>query len=127
MAIFPVQFKTPAAVTVTTDATTILEVDLSRSRSLVNVEIHNSGAAALTAFVVQVKDHPEGEWYQLLAAYADTSKTVRYVVGAPATLAGGAKAHIGLLVNAPVAIRFRATCGTSTTVLIYGNAANYGD
>lgn len=118
-------FETPAAVAVTT-TTTILTVDHLDRLPYVNFEVENASATvALSAFKVQLQDHPSGEWYDFITTWTADHYTQLWLSGAPATLAATAKAHAILFIGAAYGMRFVATVASGTgSVKIRGAAGN---
>lgn len=91
---------------------------------VINMEIQNTGANALTDFVVRLQDHPSGEFYDFLLAADFTSSTnanMLFASVAPGTLASGAKAHVIFRCHAAYAIQVQAKRTTTTNVTILAN------
>jgi hypothetical protein len=109
-----------------TGFTTIVDIGdpiiVERGNTKLVFEAHNSSANALTAFHLLARTHQGADWQQVVtgAGWATTNKAVVNLVGAPVTLAGGAKAF-GYVDLGPVqAIKFQATAGTAATLTIRG-------
>ena len=103
----------------------ILEtLNMNGHSTLCNIEIHNTGSADLTGFVLQVRDHPEGEWYaKYLASDEWTSPGIgdkRFASGDPTTLAAGQRVHVHTRLSACWDFRFGATSNQPSTVTVRG-------
>lgn len=91
-----------------------------------NLEVANTGEDTLAAFSILVRDHPNGEWYELLADtdFASTAISIKLFSSTtgPHELAGDGKAHVIVNVGAPESIKFTAACGENdeTTVIVRG-------
>lgn len=97
----------------------------SSSQQMVNLEIVNAGAAALSDFKVQARDHSNGEWYDFLTAAdfaGEPSDTMPDVsTESPASLAAGHLTHVVFRPRAAIMIRVMAqTAGAATTVSVRG-------
>lgn len=91
---------------------------------IVNLEIQNTGVNAFTDFVVRLKDHASGSFYDYLLAADFTSSTnanMLFASVAPGTLAGGATAHVIFRCHAAYAIQVQAKRTSATTAVILGN------
>ena len=117
-----------------------LDVDLSqgavletaaipvRNRATLQFYLENSGAAALTDFALLGKMHPLGQWVTLINT--NTWNTLGNILihsttsaGNVHTLGAGATASAKVDVRGVWAIKFQASCGTSTEVTIAGQLA----
>ena len=99
-----------------------------RNRGLVQFYLENSGAAALTNFALLGKTHPVSEWVTLLSG-TDWNSHGHILIhkatsaGNVSTLAAGATAIGKVDVRGMWAVKFQASCGTSTEVAIAGQLA----
>jgi len=99
-----------------------------RNRSTLQLYLENSGAAALTGFALLGKMHPLGEWVTLIDS--STWNTIGNILihkttstGNIATLGAGATASAKVDVRGVWAVKFQASCGSSTEVAIAGQLA----
>jgi len=99
-----------------------------RNRSTLQLYLENSGSAALTGFALLGKMHPLGEWVTLIDS--STWNTIGNILihkttstGNIATLGAGATASAKVDVRALWAVKFQASCGSSTEVTIAGQLA----
>lgn len=115
------------AVSVTTSTTTLITMFVKDYRS-VAVEVVNNSGDSLTNFLVELQDHPSGEWYPALQGsdYASAiSKNLYYVyaVGgtavSPTTLTAADTTHIKCFCDA-YQIRFRAVSASTSSVTVRG-------
>lgn len=111
----PFSAETSAAVTVTTDLTTILSLTLRGRASVLAVEVNNTGATAFNAFQVQVQFHPDGQWFTLKSVFSAADALLLFYSTDPAALAGGADAGLLVKISTAYAVRVRASVGSSTT------------
>ena len=117
-----------------------LDVDLSqgavldtaaipvRNRATLQFYLENTGSAALTDFALLGKMHPLGQWVTLINT--NTWSTLGNILihrttsaGNVHTLGAGATASAKVDVRGVWAIKFQASCGTSTEVAIAGQLA----
>lgn len=100
------------------------------SRSHLNIEIENAAAADMVDLIVQLKDHPDGEWYGYLGStdYAggDNSNMIFATSTTPDVTPAGEKTHMHIRVGAPYAVRFgpQLASGTGTVTFRMGAASN---
>lgn len=91
---------------------------------VVNMEVQNTGANDFTDFVIQLKDHASGVFYNYLVA-ADFISTTNYNMIACSTaldvLAAGTKGHIIFRIHGAYAIQAQAKRTTTTTAVILAN------
>lgn len=116
------------------------EIDLSQSatidsaaipvrhRATLQVTIENAGAAALTDFALLGKTHPAGEWMTLISSTAWNTLGNILIhrttsTGNVPTLGASATATAKVDVRGLWAVKFQASCGTSTEVTVYGQLA----
>lgn len=110
------------------DSTTVIHT-MPGGFKTINFEVANTGEDALAGFAIQLKDHPDGEWYSLLADadFASTAISIKLFssTAGPQDLAGDGKAHVILNVGCPESVRFTAICGESdaTTVIVRGTVS----
>lgn len=95
---------------------------------ILNLEVANTGGKALTALAIELQDAPNGEWYSYIAttdwAAPTDNRFIRVSPAAPNTLAGAAKAHLVINVNAAYGVRVKAiagAAGNATTVVACGS------
>ena len=116
---------TSTASGITSTAATIGTAIVIRGwQSVVNLEIENSGSAALTDFLIELQDHPDGEFYDFLSGtdYATGTDDMLFCTSTvPNTLAASGKAHVIFRTWSAYAMRFQATCATTTTVKVRGS------
>lgn len=99
---------------------------------LLNLEIDNDDATdAVTAFEVQLQDHPLGAWYTYLSGtdwqstsisnmlFATTTSTYR-----PNDVGATKQAHAHIRINAAYAIRFKVTTAGNASIVIRGTFYN---
>jgi len=114
------------ATTVTDSLTTVLELSNYRGYpGLLHLEVENSGDSTLSQFRIELRDHPDGEWYTFLADGDFLATDIRNLLfsdGNLPTLAPSDKGHCHVLTNAAQAVRVRAACtsGNSTTIRVRG-------
>lgn len=100
------------------------------SRSHLNVEVQNDAAADMVDLIVQLKDHPDGEWYGYLGstdyASGDNSNMIFATSTTPDVTPAGEKTHMHIRVGAPYAVRFgpQLASGTGTVTFRMGAASN---
>lgn len=99
-----------------------------RNRATLQLFLKNAGSAALTDFALLGKTHPTGEWMTLINT--TTWNTLGNILihrtttaGNVSTLAASAKATAKVDVRGLWAVKFQASCGTSTEVTIAGQLA----
>ena len=99
-----------------------------RNRATLQFYLENGGSAALTDFALLGKMHPLGEWVTLINT--STWNTLGNILihrttsaGNVHTLGAGATASAKVDVRGVWAIKFQASCGTSTEVAIAGQLA----
>ncbi|HVT79579.1 MAG TPA: hypothetical protein VHM90_02890 [Phycisphaerae bacterium] len=92
------------------------------------VEIANGAAAALTGFVMQLKDHDEGEFYDFLTAteFGDgIGNNILFIKGALATLASSGKGHLHARTNGARYARFGCQLASGIgTVTVRGGSVD---
>ena len=115
-------YKIEGVVTSVTTAYTVLVTSTAGSQrgggEIVNLEVVNLGATAFSNLKIQLRDHPNGEWYDYLGAsdFASSSNfNMLFSTVGPDTLAGGAKGHICFRVNSADGWRVAAEVGSGTT------------
>jgi hypothetical protein len=104
------------------------ELTLGGQALAVNVEVVNAlGGSTLSAFSVELQDHPEGEWYSYLsgADFDAASGNLTFVTTTgPQELPANAKAHAHINPRAAYAIRFKAAgvaaAAPASTVTVRG-------
>ncbi len=110
------------SITITTSYVDILTLILDGRADVLNLELENTGAAALTGFKVLLKDHADGEWYDFLSGVDFDSTDLSNMLFASATgpheLGAAAIAHAHVRVNAAYGVKFQGLCGSSTTVVL---------
>lgn len=99
-----------------------------RNRGLVQFYLENSGAAALTNFAILGKMHPLAEWVTLLSgtdwnAHGHILIHKTTSAGNISTLGAGATASAKVDVRGVWAVKFQASCGTTTEVAVAGQLA----
>lgn len=100
---------------------------LVRHYSTLQMEVQNTGAA-LTDFFMLGKSHSGGQWRTMLSgADWNTLGNIlihrRTTAGNLSTLGSGAAASIKVDIRGLYAVKFQASCGTATDVLIGGQLA----
>jgi hypothetical protein len=111
--------KTFPAVTIATSLADVFEWDVSDLMTL-GIAIENTGVA-FNAFELSAKVSDDAAWTVLGSIAGDFSTPVyplRRTVGAPVTLANGAKATIFLDVMHLSRVRVRASVASSTTSVV---------
>ena len=91
---------------------------------IMSFEIENTGAQALTSLILQVKNHPDADWFDYLTdtELTDADKGLYYVAPAasvPHTLAAGATINLGIMLLSGCQFRWKATCASSTPTLAF--------
>lgn len=99
-----------------------------RHRATLQFYLENSGAAALTDFALLGKTHPLGEWVTLINSTAWNTLGNILIhrttsAGNVPTLGASATATAKVDVRGLWAVKFQASCGTSTEVTIAGQLA----
>ena len=122
------------ATTVTTAWATILSLKTNRGQAGdCNIEIDNvgGGGVALTALRIQLKDHPDGEWYTFLEDTDFASSSIWNLMFAGTSdgsavyqLADTAQAYIHMRLNASFAMRVQAKTGSTGTIDARANVLN---
>lgn len=99
-----------------------------RHRSTLQLYLENGGSAALTDFALLGKMHPIGSWVTLISGA--TWNTLGNILihrttsaGNVPTLGAGASASAKVDVRGLWAVKFQASCGTSTEIGIAGQLA----
>jgi hypothetical protein len=108
-------------VTVGTGLTALAELGVE-SMWTVGAYVQNTGATAFNAFELACKMHPSDVDWTILANAAGNFSTpvfpLRRTVGAPVTLAGGARSALFLDVHYMAIVRVRASVASGTTTAI---------
>ncbi len=107
----------------TTEADVGTEIPLGDAYKFMAITVENSGANALTAFLLQVKSSPTDAAYTtLLATTGWDTAAVRLIdkTGTLKTLAGGATGLALINVSGLYSVKFRASAGTATTLTVTG-------
>jgi len=126
-------FATPAAVSVGTDATTILTLipDGQMAGMILEVSSAAGSAASLNAFKIQRQDHALGAWYDYITTWTSPYPLgLSYASGSPATLAAAGVVHLHVDVSSAYGVRLVATVAASTATIsalgLFGAAAPPG-
>lgn len=111
-----------SAVTVGTDYTELMQRDFGGMAAMANIEVHNAaGGSALSGFKVQLKAHPEGEWYDYLEGADFDSTTNTNMLFATSTgpheLGADARAQCIIRITAAHAVRLLAKVASSTATV----------
>lgn len=109
------------AVTVDTNSTSLTgEIVLGSLATDIVFQIKNTGAAALTALVLEVKATAGSEFVPILSstAWATLSSALVAVGGTLHTLGAGVAGAAHLRLGPWYSVRLTATCGTSTSVVV---------
>jgi hypothetical protein len=99
-----------------------------RHRATLQVFMTNAGAAALTDFALLGKIHPTGDWVTLISG-AGWNTLGNILIhrttstGNVSTLGAAATATAKIDVRGVWAVKFQASCGTTTAVIISGQLA----
>lgn len=111
-------------VTVAGALTTLIDIPVAGCSRL-GMEIDNDevGGAALTAFQIQAKFHPNGAYSTLFTSYASPSGILVGALTTLATLADNAHGWFILDTLGLYMVRLRANCATSTVVIPRGRIA----
>lgn len=91
---------------------------------VVNLEVQNTGANAFTDFVIRLKDHASGSFYDYISGadlISTTNANVLYWSVDLRTLAGGATGHIIFRCHSAYALQIQAKRTTTTTAVVLGN------
>lgn len=124
--VFPVVLPVGSTTETTVAAanTQLLQVDNLDGRRQISLEVCNTGTADLTAFMVLVHSGGQG-WAPYLSGTdwsSTTNAAMEWCSLTPATLAAGRTAHLRFDVYGSRGFRVIASCGTSTTVRVQGQA-----
>jgi hypothetical protein len=81
------------------------------SRSHLNIEIENAAGADMNDLIVQLKDHPDGDWYSYLGAadyVSGSNSNMLFASGTPSPdqTADGTRTHMHIRVGAAYGVRF---------------------
>jgi len=102
--------------------------DTVRDFKAVNVQIENTGAAALTGLFLRSKCHPDAVAidHAVTAPEWTVGSLIVDLNGAPFTLAANATCNLVINVVAQYQLIFTAICGTSTTLAVRGHLFSQG-
>jgi len=110
-------------------ANDIPELPLLDGSGVLSVEVENeAGGASLDGFAIQLKDHPNGEWYDYISS--DQAGSGDFAGGIPNLpfahtrsaddVASGSRGHFSALFHGAHAARFRAKSSGTSSIKVRG-------
>ncbi len=111
------------SIAVTAASAVLATVTLEKACERLGFVLKNTGSTnALAAFSLEVQIVPSGEWVSLASTWS-VAGLIKWVSGAPATLAAGATAAALLEIPPCHAVRFKGNCGVGNTTTVTIEAA----
>jgi hypothetical protein len=109
------------------DELVLEDIGIGPPRSVLNIEVANGAAAAVNAFTIQLKDHPNGSWYDYIggADFGTPSGNMIFAsTTTPPSTGAGAHTHAHIRVNSAYAVRFGTSLASGTGTVTVRVSAN---